>query len=229
MSAAATATSLITLTDLSGYWKDIQDVNIRDLRRGPGVPVLTFLFRLTGIPYVLGLELLNLLFIYALFVFSFKYFPLPLVIAGAVFAVLSPASYTEKILMSDQPYAIFFGLQLLMLACSIRYAIEKKPQRVWTTISIGVFAFINIIIRDEGPLIYLIILAYCLILFYLYKKPGLMFAVKQTLLIVIVIATPVLITMSLNYHHYGFFGTSIRGETKDLYLFRSTRYHDGHL
>jgi hypothetical protein len=203
---------------LAGYWEDIQSINIWDLRRGPGVPILTLLFRLTGIPYVLGLEFLNLLFFYALCVFSFKYFPFPLVVTGAVFAILSPASYSEQLLMSDQPYAIFLGLQLLMMAISIRNAIEKRPQSVWATILIGVFSFFTITMRDEGAFIYFIVLAYCLILFFIYKKSDLIIAGKQTLLIIVVVIIPILITISLNYYYYGFFGVSIRGETKDLYI-----------
>ena len=203
---------------LAGYWGNIQDVNIWDLRRGPGVPILTLLFRLTGMPYVLGLEFLNLLFFYVLCVFSFKYFPLPLVTTGAIFAVLSPASYTEQILMSDQPYAIFLALSLLMMASSIHNVIERKPQSAWITISIGVFSFFAITMRDEGSLIYFLILSYCSILFFLYKKPDLIIAVKQTLLVIVVVAIPMLVTMSLNYYHYGFFGVSIREETKNLYI-----------
>jgi hypothetical protein len=92
------------------YWINSDSVTIWDLRRGPGIPVLTMIFRFIGAPYVLGIEFLNLLLFYLLGTFSLKYFPLRLVFTAIIFAVFSPATYTEQFLMSEQPFAIFISI-----------------------------------------------------------------------------------------------------------------------
>jgi hypothetical protein len=174
------------------YWTNSHSITIWDLRRGPGIPILSMIFRFIGVPYVLGLELLNLLLFYLLGTFSLKYFPLHLVVIAIICAVFSPATYTEQLLMSDQPFAIFFSLLLTTMAISIHKAKNHEQQGVYLAIAIGVFSFFSITLRDEGLLIYFLILFYLFILCRFFKKFDLRIAAKQILLTLLLVAAPII-------------------------------------
>lgn len=201
----------------AGYWTQEDLVRIWDLRRGPGVPLFVMGLGALGIPYFLGMELLTLACFFVLGMLALKMVPLRVVIVCSLFAVFSPALYTEQILMSDQPFALFFFWSIVLMGYCLWSVQSGKHPSPWASGLIGLSAFLSSAAREEGILVFLVVLTYFIVLIGFSWRSGVKDAVKSACITLGVLTALLLGACFLNARHYGHFALSYRGECADLY------------